>query len=123
MGSYGIGSGRLLACIAEEHHDADGLRWPVSVAPYHVQLTLLPDNAGQAAAAADKLYAAFLAAGVEVLSTRPRRAPRRQFTRAISSACHPRDSPSERSLKAGGTSPQAPRPGRAEIVPKKYKRR
>ena len=38
MGSYGIGVGRLLACIAEEHHDEDGLVWPISVAPYQVHL-------------------------------------------------------------------------------------
>ncbi|GAG51691.1 unnamed protein product, partial [marine sediment metagenome] len=34
MGSYGIGSGRLMASIAEEHHDDFGLIWPLSVAPY-----------------------------------------------------------------------------------------
>ena len=34
MGSYGIGVGRLLACIAEEHHDERGLRLPVAIAPY-----------------------------------------------------------------------------------------
>ena len=32
MGSYGIGVGRLLACIAEEHHDEHGLVWPAAVA-------------------------------------------------------------------------------------------
>ena len=32
MGSYGIGVGRLLACVAEEHHDEHGLIWPVSIA-------------------------------------------------------------------------------------------
>ena len=41
MGSYGIGVGRLLACIAEEHHDERGLRLPVSIAPYPVHLTVL----------------------------------------------------------------------------------
>ena len=41
MGSYGIGSGRLLACIAEEHHDEFGLKWPISVAPYQVHLVVL----------------------------------------------------------------------------------
>jgi prolyl-tRNA synthetase len=30
MGSYGIGVGRLLACVAEEHNDEHGLLWPVS---------------------------------------------------------------------------------------------
>ncbi len=41
MGSYGIGSGRLLACIAEEHNDDNGLVWPISVAPYQVHLIVL----------------------------------------------------------------------------------
>ncbi|MCG8467610.1 MAG: proline--tRNA ligase, partial [Gemmatimonadetes bacterium] len=38
MGSYGIGLGRLLACVAEEHRDEDGLKLPVSVAPYEASL-------------------------------------------------------------------------------------
>ena len=63
MGSYGIGSGRLLACIAEDHNDANGLIWPVTVAPYHVHLVSLPG----AEAEAEKLYADLWAAGVEVL--------------------------------------------------------
>jgi len=41
MGSYGIGTGRLLACIVEEHHDESGLVWPVSVAPYMVHMIVL----------------------------------------------------------------------------------
>lgn len=41
MGSYGIGSGRLLACIAEEHHDEHGLILPISIAPYQVHLIVL----------------------------------------------------------------------------------
>jgi len=41
MGSYGIGSGRLLACVAEEHHDELGLIWPVTVAPFPVHLVAL----------------------------------------------------------------------------------
>jgi prolyl-tRNA synthetase len=47
MGSYGIGSGRLLACIAEEYNDEYGLIWPITVAPYHVHLVLLPGKASQ----------------------------------------------------------------------------
>jgi len=38
MGSYGIGLGRLLACIIEQHHDEYGIIWPASVAPYQVYL-------------------------------------------------------------------------------------
>jgi len=63
MGSYGIGSGRLLACIAEEHHDDKGLIWPISVAPYQVYLVGMPG----AEAEAEALYADLTTAGVEVL--------------------------------------------------------
>ena len=41
MGSYGIGSGRLLACVIEHHHDEFGIRWPISIAPYQVMLVSL----------------------------------------------------------------------------------
>jgi prolyl-tRNA synthetase len=62
MGSYGIGVGRLLACIAEEHHDEDGLAWPISVAPYHVHIV-----ATEAGEVADELYERLASAGIEVL--------------------------------------------------------
>ena len=68
MGSYGIGVGRLLACVAEEHHDEHGLIWPVTVAPYQVHLVLLRGkNTPQAAETADLLYTDLQAAGLEVL--------------------------------------------------------
>ena len=68
MGSYGIGIGRTLACIAEIRHDEHGLLWPISVAPFEVHLTSLarePDD--EVAQAADRLYASLQAAGIEVL--------------------------------------------------------
>jgi prolyl-tRNA synthetase len=65
MGSYGIGVGRLLACIAEEHHDEKGLAWPIAVSPYELHLVLVPG--GAAREAAEKLYTELGAAGVEVL--------------------------------------------------------
>jgi prolyl-tRNA synthetase len=62
MGSYGIGVGRLLACIAEEHRDEDGLVWPVSVAPYHVHLV-----AAEVGEKAEGLYEELRSDSVEVL--------------------------------------------------------
>ena len=67
MGSYGIGIGRLLACIAEAHNDANGLIWPVTVAPYHVYLMFIGSDDPQVRAQADSLYADLTAAGIEVL--------------------------------------------------------
>ena len=42
MGSYGIGPGRTMAAIVEQHHDEHGIQWPRSVAPYDVHLIALP---------------------------------------------------------------------------------
>ncbi|MEE0515129.1 MAG: proline--tRNA ligase [Emergencia sp.] len=67
MGCYGIGVTRTLAAVVEQHHDENGIIWPMSVAPYHVIITLVkPDDEVQAAAA-EKIYKDLLAAGVEVL--------------------------------------------------------
>jgi len=63
MGSYGIGLGRLLACIAEQHHDENGLIWPISIAPYHIHLIGLQGEDGLA----QQLYQELSAGGVEVL--------------------------------------------------------
>ena len=63
MGCYGIGIGRLLACIAEAYHDDDGLLWPVSIAPYHVQLVKLPGGDE----VAEALYCDLENAGFQVL--------------------------------------------------------
>jgi prolyl-tRNA synthetase len=54
MGSYGIGPGRTIAAIVEQHHDDRGIAWPRSIAPYDVQVVVLPgmDEHGEAAAAA-----------------------------------------------------------------------
>lgn len=62
MGSYGIGLGRLLACVVEEYHDEHGIIWPMSVAPYDAHLISLGENA-----AADALYGRLQAGGLAVL--------------------------------------------------------
>ena len=68
MGSYGIGSGRLLASVAEEHHDEYGLIWPITVAPYQVHLVLLPGkNINNVQETAEKLYKDLWNDGIEVL--------------------------------------------------------
>ena len=54
MGSYGIGPGRTIAAIVEQHHDEHGICWPRPVSPYDVHVVALPgveQQAGEAAAA------------------------------------------------------------------------
>ena len=62
-GSYGIGPGRVVAAIVEQHHDDNGITWPSSVAPYDVHIVALPGAEGFALAAAEALSAA----GMDVL--------------------------------------------------------
>jgi prolyl-tRNA synthetase len=66
MGCYGIGVSRLVATAIEQHNDENGIRWPLSIAPYHVHLVTLGKEAN-VAEAAEKLYAELTARGVEVL--------------------------------------------------------
>lgn len=66
MGSYGIGIGRLLACVAEAHNDDKGLIWPVTIAPYQVAL-VAAGNEDMVREAADGLYDMLRGAGIEVL--------------------------------------------------------
>ena len=67
MGCYGIGVTRTLAAIVEQHHDEDGIIWPMSVAPYHVIVTLVKPEDEEQAAVAENIYKTLQSAGVEVL--------------------------------------------------------
>ena len=66
MGSYGIGVSRTLACIAEFHHDEQGLAWPMSVAPAQVHV-VIAGKGDELSAEAEKLVAELSRNGVEVL--------------------------------------------------------
>ncbi len=67
MGCYGIGVTRTMAAIIEQHHDDNGIIWPVAVAPYHVIITVMkPDDEIQAKVA-DDIYMQLSQAGAEVI--------------------------------------------------------
>ncbi len=67
MGCYGIGVTRTLAAVVEQHHDENGIIWPVSVAPYHVIVTLVKPEDEEQAKVAEHIYAELQKAGIEVL--------------------------------------------------------
>jgi prolyl-tRNA synthetase len=103
MGSYGIGVGRLLACVAEQCHDEHGLTWPVTVAPYQVHLVLLRGKGTpQAEQTADKLYADLQAVGMEVLYDDRDESPGVKFNDADLIGLPIRMTVSERALGQGG---------------------
>jgi prolyl-tRNA synthetase len=66
MGSYGVGVSRLVAVIAEQHHDELGLRWPSSVSPFDVHLVIANKDA-EARAGATSLAGDLDRLGIEVL--------------------------------------------------------
>jgi prolyl-tRNA synthetase len=66
MGCYGIGISRLVATTVEQHHDDNGIRWPIAVAPYHVHVVTL-GNEGDVLATARALCDSLELAGAEVL--------------------------------------------------------
>jgi prolyl-tRNA synthetase len=103
MGSYGIGVGRLLACAAEHYHDAQGLLLPASIAPFPVHLVRLAGKGSiDTLRAADALYEALCAAGLEPLYDDRDESPGVKFNDADLIGLPLRLTVSERSLKAGG---------------------
>jgi len=66
MGSYGIGVERVMAAAVELHHDADGIVWPFSIAPFHATVLTLGKEP-ELARAAEEVAAALGRAGMEVL--------------------------------------------------------
>ena len=101
MGSYGIGVGRALACVAEEYSDDYGMDLPISVAPYQVILVSL-GRSGEVYEAAETLYHQLLAAGIEVLYDDRAVSPGVKFADADLRGIPLRCTVSSRSLKRGG---------------------
>ncbi len=68
MGCYGLGITRVVAAAIEQHHDAQGIIWPLSIAPF--QLVIIPINGHKSQAVrehAEELYQQFCDRGIDVL--------------------------------------------------------
>jgi prolyl-tRNA synthetase len=106
MGSYGIGTGRLLACIAEEHHDEYGLLWPISISPFDIHLVVLPSKVGNdqnnSLNMAESLYQNLNAEKLESLFDDREESPGIKFNDADLIGIPIRLTVSERSIRDGG---------------------
>jgi prolyl-tRNA synthetase len=103
MGSYGIGLGRVLACVVEAHHDDKGIVWPRSVAPYAVHLVAI--GAARDAAVdetAESVYERLADAGVAVLYDDRDESPGVKLTDAELLGMPTMVTISPRSMAAGG---------------------
>lgn len=67
MGSYGVGISRLVAAIVEQHHDEDGIIWPISIAPFEIIITLIKENDEDQVKLSEELYEYFTEEGFDVL--------------------------------------------------------
>ncbi|HVC25653.1 MAG TPA: proline--tRNA ligase [Acidimicrobiales bacterium] len=113
MGSYGIGVGRLMACVAEEHHDERGLSWPASIAPFAVHVCVIGDDVRDDAEA---LYAELAAAGIDALLDDRGERPGVQFADADLIGVPFRLVVSSRARSAGGVEARRRSGGEALVV-------
>jgi prolyl-tRNA synthetase len=67
MGSYGIGVERIITAAIEQNHDADGIIWPKTIAPFDVVVTVTNVKDEKLREAGDRLYEDLRKAGLEVL--------------------------------------------------------
>jgi len=105
MGSYGIGSGRLLASVAEEYNDKYGLIMPITISPYEVHLVELvgkKDESGEVKKVAEQLYNDLTSAGLEVLFDDRDESPGVKFNDADLIGVPLRLTVGSRALKEGG---------------------
>lgn len=63
MGSYGIGTSRLMGVLVEKFHDGKGIIWPENVAPFKVSLVSMKETGEKA----EEIYEVLTRAGIEVL--------------------------------------------------------
>jgi prolyl-tRNA synthetase len=67
MGSYGIGLERLMAAVVERHHDDDGIRWPIAIAPYEAVIVPVKVTETSQSEVAERIYEELRDAGVRAL--------------------------------------------------------
>ncbi len=118
MGCYGMGVGRLLACVLEENRDEKGIVWPITVAPYHIHLVSLGSD-DQVQEISEKTYTRLKRNGFEILYDDRDESAGVKFNDADLLGMPIRVTISNRSLKAGGAEVKLRRENNAVVVPLK----
>jgi prolyl-tRNA synthetase len=116
MGSYGIGVGRLLACIAEQHHDERGLIWPATIAPYPVHMVVLQGKEVDTGRVAASIEVAMTEAGLEPLVDDRVESAGVKFNDADLIGLPIRLTVSERAFKQGGVEMKLRAGGESTII-------
>jgi prolyl-tRNA synthetase len=101
MGSYGIGPARIVAAAVEQFSDEHGISWPRSLAPFAVHLVAIGEPGSPERAAADRVYDALMAGGIEVLYDDRDAGPGEKFADAELLGCPLRITIGRRALESG----------------------
>ncbi|HEV2982381.1 MAG TPA: His/Gly/Thr/Pro-type tRNA ligase C-terminal domain-containing protein, partial [Solirubrobacteraceae bacterium] len=113
MGSYGIGPARIVAAAVEQFSDEHGISWPRALAPFAVHLVVIGEPGSPERAAADHLYDALRAGGIDVLYDDRDAGPGEKFADAELLGCPLRITVGRRGLQSGQAEVQIRR-GRTE---------
>jgi prolyl-tRNA synthetase len=119
MGCYGIGVSRLVAAAVEQHHDDDGIIWPLAISPYHVHVVQVGVEA-EVVAAVGRLERELEARGLEVLIDDRNERPGVKFKDSDLIGIPLRITVGAKALKQGGIEfkPRSERdPKKAELIP------
>lgn len=79
MGCYGIGVNRIVATAVEQRHDANGIIWPVALAPFHAVVSVMEWENPELRQAGEAAAAALTQAGLEVLLDDREQSPGSKF--------------------------------------------
>ena len=101
MGSYGIGPGRVMAAVIEQHHDERGIVWPRTVAPYDVHVLSLAGGSAEVEGLAESLAEELSAAGNAVLLDDRDARPGEKFADADLLGCPSRVTVGRKSVEDG----------------------
>jgi prolyl-tRNA synthetase len=118
MGCYGLGVSRTVAAIIEQHHDDDGIAWPLAVAPFAVEVLVVNAKSEEAVAAADGIYAGLSERGVEVLYDDRNESPGVKFKDADLVGMPLRVTVGERGLKKGVVEARVRKSGDLTEIPR-----
>lgn len=117
MGCYGIGVTRTLQAIIEQSHDADGIVWPISVAPFAVNLLLLDPKDAAVCAVVDQLEKDLQARGIDVFVDDREERPGVKFKDADLIGCPVRIVAGAKGLAKGGVEVKLRTTKEIDLVP------
>lgn len=117
MGSYGIGSARIVAAAIEQGADERGIVWPRSIAPWSVHVVALGRGDDETLSTAAELCSRLEGSGVEAVLDDREAGPGEKLTDAELVGCPLRVVVGRRALADGEVEAQARRTGSEQRLP------